>query len=154
MTPLVIIALFNSLTETVATVAVIQTGGTVQVALAAFVIIFGVLNAGGFFAILWSRPYYLYSPKDYGGRIKPKELVMPYAGSLPARKHPNPKPNGDGETGRSQNQDMMNDSIRSILFMALIHKCSPVGSLVRRPPTAVCIHHSCSVDSVLCPVAS
>ena len=67
MTPLWIIALFVSLSETVLGVAVTQTTGGIQVALTTFVIGFPVLVAAAFFAILWDRPYVLYPPTEYGG---------------------------------------------------------------------------------------
>src|SRR5829696_5447477 len=66
LTPLWIIALFVSLVETVLVVGVIQTRGTVQLALVAFVILFPLLVASGFFAILWDRPHVLYPPAEFG----------------------------------------------------------------------------------------
>jgi hypothetical protein len=66
MTPLWIIALFLSLTETVLGVAVTQTNGGIQIALTAFVIGFPSLVAGAFFLILWKKPYVLYAPIEYG----------------------------------------------------------------------------------------
>jgi hypothetical protein len=57
ITPLWIVALFVSLTETVLGIAVTQTTGGVQVALTVFVLVFPVLIAGSFFAILWHKPY-------------------------------------------------------------------------------------------------
>jgi hypothetical protein len=66
LTPLWVISLFLSLTETVVGIGVIQTVGAIQIALTAFVIIFPLLIAVGFFLILWNRPYVFYSPSEYG----------------------------------------------------------------------------------------
>jgi hypothetical protein len=66
LTPLWVISLFLSLTETVLGFAVTQTSGGIQVALTTFVIVFPLLVAGGFFAVLWNRPYVFYSPYEYG----------------------------------------------------------------------------------------
>jgi hypothetical protein len=67
MTPLWVIALFISLTETVLGVAATRVSGNLQIALTVFVIGFPLLIAGGFFAILWFRPYVLYPPTDFRG---------------------------------------------------------------------------------------
>lgn len=66
ITPLWVISLFVSLSETVLGVAVTQTTGNIQAALTAFVIAFPLLVAGAFFVILWSRPEVLYAPTEYG----------------------------------------------------------------------------------------
>lgn len=66
MTPLWVISLFLSLTEGVLGVGVIQTSGDIQVALAWFVIGFPIAVAIAFFAILWFKPYVLYSPFEFG----------------------------------------------------------------------------------------
>jgi hypothetical protein len=66
ITPLWIIALFVSLTETVLGVAVVQTTGGIQMALTAFVVIFPLLIAIAFFMILWNKPYVFYPPNEYG----------------------------------------------------------------------------------------
>jgi len=68
ITPLWIIALFVSLTETVLGTAVIQTTGGIQIALTVFVLFFPLLIAGAFFLILWNRPYVLYPPTEYGNQ--------------------------------------------------------------------------------------
>jgi hypothetical protein len=60
LTPLWIVSLFLTLTETVLGVAVTQTVGGVQIALTVFVLGFP------FFLILWSRPWVFYSPGEYG----------------------------------------------------------------------------------------
>lgn len=61
LTPLWVVSIFVSLTETVLGVGVIRTSGGIQVALTVFVIAFAVLVASGFFLILWFRPYVLSS---------------------------------------------------------------------------------------------
>jgi hypothetical protein len=66
-TPLWIVSLFLTLTETVLGVAVMRTEGGVQIALTAFVLCFPIGVAAVFFAILWSRPWVFYSPGEYGG---------------------------------------------------------------------------------------
>ncbi len=65
LTPLWIIALFVSLVETVLGIGVMQTTGWVQGALTIFVMIFPLLIAGGFFGILWFKPYVLYPPSEF-----------------------------------------------------------------------------------------
>lgn len=66
LTPLWIISLFVSLTETALGFAASQTAGGIQIALTAFVITFPVLVAGAFFLILWYKPYAFYAPSEYG----------------------------------------------------------------------------------------
>lgn len=66
MTPLLVISLFISLTETVLGIGVIQTTGGIQIALTVFVIVFPLLIATAFFVILWNRNYVFYSPNEYG----------------------------------------------------------------------------------------
>ncbi|MGI9107232.1 MAG: hypothetical protein ACR2G4_13400 [Pyrinomonadaceae bacterium] len=66
LTPLWVISLFVSLTEAVLGAAVTQTSGNIQVALTAFVVVFPLLIAIGFFAILWFRPHHFYSPTEFG----------------------------------------------------------------------------------------
>ena len=66
LTPLWIVSLFLTLTETVLGVAVTQTGGAVQVALTSFVLVFPIAVATVFFLILWNRPWVFYSPGEYG----------------------------------------------------------------------------------------
>jgi hypothetical protein len=75
LTPLWVIALFLSLTETVLGIGVIQTTGGIQIALTAFVMFFPTLVAMGFFAILWSRAYVLYPPTEYGGQVDVRHYV-------------------------------------------------------------------------------
>ena len=64
--PLWIIALFVSLTETVLGIAVVQTTAGIQIVLTAFVVIFPLLIAGAFFAVLWHKPYVFYPPNEFG----------------------------------------------------------------------------------------
>jgi len=65
LTPLWVISLFVTLTEVFLSIGVIKSTGWIQVALTAFVIIFPLIIAIGFFSILWCRPYVFYSPKEY-----------------------------------------------------------------------------------------
>lgn len=65
LNPLWIIFAFFSFSEVVLGVAVFNTVGVIQVALACFVIIFPVFIATVFFLILWYRPQHLYAPKDF-----------------------------------------------------------------------------------------
>jgi hypothetical protein len=81
LTPLAIIALFISLTETIATVAVTQTGGAIQIALTIFIIVFPILDASCFFAILWSRPYAFYPPTEYGQQVNVRQYVAALRGT-------------------------------------------------------------------------
>jgi len=66
VTPLSVVALFLSVTETVLGVGVTHTAGTVQVALTFFVVTFPAVIAVGFFLILWNRAFVLYPPNEYG----------------------------------------------------------------------------------------
>jgi tetratricopeptide (TPR) repeat protein len=83
-TPLRIIALFVSLTEAVAGLALVNTSGGIQVALTAFVAVFPVLVAAAFFLTLWYRNYVFYPPSDFGddtdvakyvGAMRPQEYI-------------------------------------------------------------------------------
>ena len=65
ITPLWIIALFLSLTETMLGVAVTQTVGAIQIALTTFVIVFPLIIAGAFFIILWFKNYVLFPPEVF-----------------------------------------------------------------------------------------
>ena len=75
LTPLWVISLFISLTETVLGVALTKTAGGVQEALVAFVIVFPLLIASGFFLLLWFRPHHLYAPSDYSGVTGVREYI-------------------------------------------------------------------------------
>jgi hypothetical protein len=66
LTPLWIVSLFVTLTETVLGTAATQTAGNIQLALTVFVLIFPVFVAGAFFLILWHRSWVFYSPNEYG----------------------------------------------------------------------------------------
>jgi hypothetical protein len=74
LSPLWIVSLFVSLTETIAGVGIIQTTGSVQVTLTVFVVGFPILVASGFFLILWDRPWVFYSPGEYGN-VDPAKYV-------------------------------------------------------------------------------
>lgn len=76
LTPLWVIALFLSLTELVAGIAVTQASGGVQVALTTFVIAFPLLVAAAFFIVLWSRPFVLYPPTEFGAETDVKTYVQ------------------------------------------------------------------------------
>lgn len=75
LTPLWVISLFISLTETVLGMAVTKTTGGVQLMLAVFVIVFPVLIASAFFLLLWFRPHHLYAPSDYSTSPGVREYV-------------------------------------------------------------------------------
>lgn len=75
ITPLWIIALFVSLTEVILGIATTQTTGGVQIALTVFVIFFPLLIAGGFFLILWNKPYVFYPPKEFGDQTDVQKYV-------------------------------------------------------------------------------
>jgi len=75
LTPLWVISLFISLTEVTLTVAVVQTSNGIQVALTSFVIIFPILIAVAFFAVLWFKPHHFYSPAEYGQQSSVKDYV-------------------------------------------------------------------------------
>ena len=65
ITPLWIISLFISLTETVVGVAAVRASGVVQVLFTVFAIAFPILVACAFFWILWHRPWVFYTPQQY-----------------------------------------------------------------------------------------
>ncbi len=75
LTPLWVIALFISLTETVLGVGVIQTLGGIQIALTVFVLSFPLLIAGAFFIILLKKPWVLYAPAEYGTGTRVEDYV-------------------------------------------------------------------------------
>jgi len=75
LTPLWVISLFVSLTEAFLSIAVTQTNGTIQLALTIFVIVFPLLIAIGFFAVLWYKPLHFYAPTEYGKKLSPRELA-------------------------------------------------------------------------------
>jgi len=75
VTPLWIVALFVSLTETVLGIAVTQTSGNIQAALTVFVLAFPVVIAGAFFGILWHKPYVFYPPTEFGTQTNVVDYV-------------------------------------------------------------------------------
>jgi hypothetical protein len=74
-TPLGIIAAFIALAETVAGLAAVKTGGSVQLMFAAFACSFPILIAAIFFLILWKRSYVLYPPRDFDGGVDVRHFV-------------------------------------------------------------------------------
>jgi len=84
ITPLWIIAAFVTLTETILGYALTKVSGGVQVTLTCFVIIFALLVAGAFFAILWNRPYVFYPPSEYGS-VDPAKFIGAMSSALPKR---------------------------------------------------------------------
>ena len=84
VTPLGIVAAFVTLTEAVLGYAVTKVDGGVQVALAAFVIVFAILVAGAFFAILWYKAYVFYPPSEYGD-ADPTKFIDAMKAPVPLR---------------------------------------------------------------------
>ena len=84
LTPLWIVALFLTFTETVCGVAVTLTAGFVQISLTCFVILFPMLVAGAFFTILWKKPWQLYSPHDFT-QVEVEKFVKALRGVEKAR---------------------------------------------------------------------
>jgi hypothetical protein len=82
LTPLWVVSLFVSLTETVLGIGVIQTIGGIQIALTVFVMVFPLLIAGAFFGILWHKPYVFYSPSEYA-----QQDVRKYVEAMQSRSH-------------------------------------------------------------------
>jgi len=75
LSPLWIIALFLSFTETVLGVAVTQTHGGIQIALTSFVISFPPIVSGLFFLVLWKKPYVFYPPAEFSKEVDVKTYV-------------------------------------------------------------------------------
>ena len=84
VTPLGIVAAFVTLTEAVLGYAVTQVDGGVQIALASFVIVFALLVAAAFFAILWFKAYVFYPPSEYGD-TDPTKFIDAMKGPVPSR---------------------------------------------------------------------
>ncbi len=105
-TPLTIIARFILLTEAIATLAVTQTSGAIQIALTGFIIAFAVLNAGGFFAILWSRPYAFYPPTEYSQQVSVRQYVAALRGTTRRWRQ------YERSQGRDEHKDLQNTRIR------------------------------------------
>jgi hypothetical protein len=74
LSPLWVISLFVTFTETVLGYAVTKTDDGVQFALTTFVIGFALLVATAFFAVLWFRPVHFYAPTDFGD-MAPKDFI-------------------------------------------------------------------------------
>ncbi len=85
MTPLWVISLFVSLCEVVAGLAVTQAQGGVQLTLTVFVVVFPMLVAAAFFAILWKKPYVFYPPTEFGAGTKVAEYVQALTGISPTQ---------------------------------------------------------------------
>lgn len=66
ITPLGLIGIFITFTETTLGIGMTQTSGNIQIALTVFVIAFPMAIAGFFFFMLWRRPLHLYAPFEYG----------------------------------------------------------------------------------------
>jgi hypothetical protein len=79
LTPLWVISLFVSLTETTLGIAATKTGGGVQVALTAFVIAFPIFVACAFFAVLWTKAYVFYPPSEYA-KVDVQKFVEAFKG--------------------------------------------------------------------------
>jgi hypothetical protein len=82
-TPLGIIATFLALTETVLGISLTRVSGYVQGALTGFVIVFPIMVAIGFFAILWNRAHVFYSPAEFGD-TDPAEYASAMRTGLPS----------------------------------------------------------------------
>ena len=65
--PLGIIALFLTVTETVSGLTVMQATGVIQIALTAYVIVLPILVLIVFTAVLWNKPFVLYPPDAFAG---------------------------------------------------------------------------------------
>jgi hypothetical protein len=78
LSPLWIIALFLSFTESVAGVAATQSAGFMQITLTSFVVVFPMAVSVAFFIILWQRPFVLYPPREFGPDIS----VQAYADAM------------------------------------------------------------------------
>src|SRR5262245_693350 len=75
-TPLWVISLFVTLTETAMVIAATQTTGNLQLAFAYFSMGFAVLVFICFMLILWSKPEVLHPPESFGhGGTTPAEYV-------------------------------------------------------------------------------
>ena len=79
-TPLGIIALFISVTETVLGIGVTQTSGGIQITITVFVLSFPLIIAGTFFFILWKKPWALYAPTEYGDGTNVEDYVREMSG--------------------------------------------------------------------------
>ncbi len=75
LTPLWVISIFITLTETVSGIAVSQTTGAIQIVLTGFVVVFPVIIASAFFLLLWNKPHHLYAPLEYGKDVSVQEYI-------------------------------------------------------------------------------
>jgi hypothetical protein len=75
LSPLWIVALFLSFSETVLGIAVIKTSGNIQLSLTVFVITFPAIVCGLFFLILWKKPQVFYTPKEFSNEGGVKAFV-------------------------------------------------------------------------------
>jgi len=75
LSPLWIIAIFLSFSETVLGFAVTRTTGGIQVALTTFVVSFPALVGAVFFLILWKKPYVFYPPTEFSKSVDVKAYV-------------------------------------------------------------------------------
>lgn len=69
LSPFWMIAIFISFSETVLGIDVIQTRGSIQIALTIFAISFPTIVCTLFFLILWKRPQVLYTPSEFEGKV-------------------------------------------------------------------------------------
>lgn len=81
LTPLWVISLFVSLTEATLGIAATRATGAVQLTLTIFVVVFPVLIAAAFFAVLWWKPYAFYPPSEYGKQVSVEQYVQAIAGA-------------------------------------------------------------------------
>ena len=99
LTPLWVISLFVSLSEATLSLAVTQTTGAIQVTLTIFVVLFPVLIATGFFAVLWRKPYAFYPPSEYGRQVNVEQYIKAMSGAAgPLVKETKDIADGDAET--------------------------------------------------------
>ena len=75
MTPLGIIALFLSVSETVAGITTALTEGALQIAFGTFAITFPLIIAASFFVLLWKKNHVLYPPSEFGNDTTVGEFV-------------------------------------------------------------------------------
>ena len=84
LSPLWIIALFLSFSETVLGIAVTQTRGGIQAALTIFVMSFPPIVSGLFFIVLWRKPYVFYPPTEFSRSVDVKSFVE----AMQSTRHP------------------------------------------------------------------
>lgn len=76
LSPLWMIALFLSFSETVLGIAVMQTQGGIQIALTTFVVVFPTTVSALFFFILWKKNYVFYPPTEFHGETDVQAFVQ------------------------------------------------------------------------------